>query len=197
MKNSEVAKQFSRGHAAAGSNFYTDGKSIWSYGDHFKMARHYAGYTLVTIQDYSNTTAKHKSHVVNALHGYDYFIVPNHDIALMFNENFEKEHVKNLQYILRMASNHIERYRRARKNNTKQFYLMRANHYLNQAFRYTKVVTQFDRKLSEKVNSINNVNLVNEYLIDNDTAIDTVYSRVWEMINNTASYKANTFITTH
>ena len=45
------------------SSFYFEGDTIYSYGSHFPIARHYKGVVLMTTRGYSNTTAQHISAV--------------------------------------------------------------------------------------------------------------------------------------
>lgn len=53
--------------SAHGSNFYFEGDTIYSYGSHFPIARHYKGVILFTTQGYSVTTARHISEARNAI----------------------------------------------------------------------------------------------------------------------------------
>lgn len=46
---------------ASGSHFYFEGDTIYSYGSHFPIARHYRGAVLFTTHGYSATTARHIS----------------------------------------------------------------------------------------------------------------------------------------
>lgn len=54
----------------AGSNFYFNGDTIYSYGSHFPIATHFIkdekNIVLFTVRGYSNTTAKHISKVRSA-----------------------------------------------------------------------------------------------------------------------------------
>jgi len=60
---------------AKGSNFYFEGDTIYSYGSHFPIARHYSGAVLFTSKDYSVTTSKHKSFVRQACSHLEVFTV--------------------------------------------------------------------------------------------------------------------------
>lgn len=54
-------------HARNSSNtFWFRDSVIYSYGSHFPIARHVNGHVLMTTRDYSVTTSRHKSTVVNA-----------------------------------------------------------------------------------------------------------------------------------
>ena len=67
-----------------GGNFYFNGKSIFSYGSHFEIARLSTGpggnpLVLMTPRTYSNTTAKHICDVRQAIRGMEVLTVPNFD----------------------------------------------------------------------------------------------------------------------
>jgi hypothetical protein len=71
--NSTVAHMWankSQSEATNGSNFYFDGDTIYSYGDHFPIAKHIThdgnSAVLFTEETYSNTTRKHISIVKHA-----------------------------------------------------------------------------------------------------------------------------------
>lgn len=68
MNNKEVAHLWANKsrERATGSHFYFDGDTIYSYGSHFPIARHYKGVVLFTTESYSSTTAKHKGYVRQA-----------------------------------------------------------------------------------------------------------------------------------
>ena len=63
MTNNEVAEAWQQHHAAQGSNMYTDGTTIWSYGEHFPMAWHDGRRAYVNKDRYSVTTSKHQRYV--------------------------------------------------------------------------------------------------------------------------------------
>lgn len=65
-----VAREFAYGDKARNSNgqFYTDGRTIWSYGPHWPLAtRLEDGSYLVNVDYHSRTTTKHLSWVRFAL----------------------------------------------------------------------------------------------------------------------------------
>lgn len=75
------------GRTANGA-FYFNGKSIYSYGSHFCIARFHDPKTvLLTTRSYSVTTAKHVGYVRNALNGLDLkiILVPRPDDELKIN----------------------------------------------------------------------------------------------------------------
>lgn len=68
MNNKEVAHLWANQsrERATGSHFYFEGDTIYSYGSHFPIARHYKGVVLFTTKGHSKTTACHKSIVRSA-----------------------------------------------------------------------------------------------------------------------------------
>lgn len=70
MDNKQVAHLWAHKAqpSAKGSHFYFEGDTIYSYGSHFPIARHYKGVVLMTTGSYSSTTAKHISYVRYACH---------------------------------------------------------------------------------------------------------------------------------
>jgi hypothetical protein len=63
MNNKEIAHLWANQSRkqASGSHFYFQGDTIYSYGSHFPIARHYKGVVLFTNDSYSNSTARHMS----------------------------------------------------------------------------------------------------------------------------------------
>jgi len=70
MNNSQVAHIWAQNNneTAHGSNFYCEGGTIYSYGQHFPIARFTNGVCLFTNQTYSITTSQHISKARNALY---------------------------------------------------------------------------------------------------------------------------------
>lgn len=79
MNNKEVAHIWANQsrERATGSHFYFDGATVYSYGSHFPIARHYKGVVLFTSEGYSSTTSKHKSYVRGACSHLTSFTVAN------------------------------------------------------------------------------------------------------------------------
>lgn len=77
MTNSQIAEKFASGaEKGNGSNMFIEGDVIYSYGFHFPIARRLNYNTvLYTSKGYSNSTAKHKNHVLGALIDANYKIV--------------------------------------------------------------------------------------------------------------------------
>lgn len=84
MNNSQVAHVWANQsrESGEGSNFFFHGKSIWSYGRHFEVARLMQtekGKTISvhTSARYSNSTARHQSYAYSACHGlHEVFTLP-------------------------------------------------------------------------------------------------------------------------
>lgn len=81
MNNRQVAHVWAQqnGRDARGSNFYSAGVSIYSYGAHFEIARFVerrgARAVLFTTRGYSVSTSRHMSYARNALHDVPVFNV--------------------------------------------------------------------------------------------------------------------------
>lgn len=67
-----------KGHSGSSVRYNDGDDTIYSYGSHFPMAKHYGGKVLLTTQSYSNTTGGHLSAVRSAISHMDviecYFI---------------------------------------------------------------------------------------------------------------------------
>jgi hypothetical protein len=70
MNNKQVAHLWANKSRseARGSHFYFTGDTIYSYGSHFPIARHYKGVVLMTTRGYSSSTARHIRYVRSASH---------------------------------------------------------------------------------------------------------------------------------
>lgn len=88
MNNSQVAHLWANQSrdSARGSNMFFDGRDIYSYGRHFKIAtiverKGKGRAVLFTTRSYSSSTGKHKNHVSGALRGLNMpvFYVPELD----------------------------------------------------------------------------------------------------------------------
>jgi len=104
--NSEVAHIWAQQKQATGkgSHMFFEGKSIYSYGHHFEMARFIKdNLVFVTSREYSSTTRKHKHYVRVALNC-PFFIVPSFD-----------DHELNLNYLYNQVVNQIDKTNRAHK----------------------------------------------------------------------------------
>ena len=78
LSNEAVARAFACRESAKAGHFFTNGNTIWSYGEHFPVARWVEGVVLFNSNGYSQTTSRHKSLVLFALSvGHNIFTVPH------------------------------------------------------------------------------------------------------------------------
>lgn len=79
MNNKQIAHLWANKsrESANGSHFYFEGDTIFSYGSHFPIARHYKGVVLFTSRSYSNSTARHISIARSACSHLKMFTVAN------------------------------------------------------------------------------------------------------------------------
>ena len=91
----------------ASSMYYRD-DVIYSYGEHFPMARHVNGTVLFTTRTYSNSTSKHLSRTWSACHHLDPIRVDN------VMATTKAEHLVNIKAGMVDASDLVEKAGRAR-----------------------------------------------------------------------------------
>ena len=99
-----------------GNIFFRNG-TIYSYGEHFPIAKHYTSkagvdFILFTVLDYSVTTSGHKSRVRQA--------IPENAVVLYVDHvdgryNSEPDHAANLQGLAERVARHSAKAARARK----------------------------------------------------------------------------------
>jgi hypothetical protein len=109
MNNSQLAHVWAQQEKVSGkaSNMFFEGKSIFSYGHHFEIARFINdSVVLFTTQGYSNSTAKHKNHVLNAIRHKQVICVPYVDA----------QHKKNIEYFESEAAALAKAAKNAKKN---------------------------------------------------------------------------------
>ena len=96
MKNQEIAEIFANSSEEARTgNLFIEGRAIYSYGHHFKIAEKIGhSEAIFNLNGYSNTTAKHKNYVLRELksNGFKIIYLLNCDIkelkeTLLSNEN--------------------------------------------------------------------------------------------------------------
>lgn len=113
--NNEVAHLWankSKSNANKGSHFFFRGDTIYSYGYHFAIARHYKGVVLFTLADYSSSTARHKSLVRSACSHLKVFLVddpranPSRQDVKTYRERIDKLSLKAAK--ARNADSHLE-----------------------------------------------------------------------------------------
>ena len=99
-----VWAQQTQSEGRAGNIFFRD-KSIYSYGEHFEMARFVDEETVfITTRGYSVSTAKHLSLVRAAVRHKTVFTVPDFTY-----------HPDNVRYLIEKARDHFDKAKRARK----------------------------------------------------------------------------------
>lgn len=118
MNNANVAHAWAHKREAKGSNVFTDGITIYSYGHHFPVARHCeGGAILFNSRSYSSSTAKHQKHV--------WLAIPSEQRKNMFTVPFVpswshvnldiQEHLANIAYYIDGIEKAIDRASRSRK----------------------------------------------------------------------------------
>ena len=129
MNNSKLAHTWANKikETGKGSNMFFEGDAIYSYGRHFKIA------TFVTVgentfvafngKSYSNSTAKHKNHVRNAI-PYNYEVINCIDMNFHFYG-----HKNNMNHYITQINDSINKAKKAIKN--KEFLLDNASSSLN------------------------------------------------------------------
>lgn len=130
MNNRQIAKDFANGETdGKGSNLFIEGDTIYSYGHHFPIAKRYKTLlgeeiTLFNSNDYSSTTASHKSYVINALNG-----------TILECPNCEIDKAK--EYLDKKLNEAIEKEKRART--LKRVWLYQIEKYNNQLDELLKI----------------------------------------------------------
>lgn len=134
FSNSELAHTYARQSQIEGRNsngsFYFYGKSIYSYGRHFPIAKIVTNQQgveamLFTFRTYSNTTSKQVSVVKSATRQYN----------KIYCYNPESSHEDNLKTWLRLAEIQAEKLQRAKKP---ELYLTELAYISNQVTNYTE-----------------------------------------------------------
>lgn len=95
---------------AEGFNMWFSGDTIYSYGEHFPIARHCGNAVLFTTDSYSVSTAKHKTITWRACHHLTTF-----DVADVM-ANCKTEHKYNYRKMLEAAWEYVGKASRARVN---------------------------------------------------------------------------------
>ena len=97
ITNTEVVHAWIQGLSAKGQNIYTDGMTIWSYGEHFPIAKHLAdGRVLYNMTRYSNTTSKHQALVRYEMYRNGIKSVTCRSIYPMDNSRYTKAKLREL-----------------------------------------------------------------------------------------------------
>lgn len=131
MNNATLAKRFIEGREIGmGSNMFIEGHTIYSYGYHFPIAELVGtSHALFNSNGYSNTTARHKSHVYSALVNAGKIIIecPQCDMS------------KAREYIQSEIDKSADKVRRARKPYMVEYWINRLGDYKLMMSRYEKL----------------------------------------------------------
>lgn len=114
--NAEVAREFARGRNAQGGNIVSSYGNLYSYST--RIAAMYGGIILLSCEDYSATTARHKLHIrrAAAAAGEILFEVPAIDIARAGATERNRAYLRNLVEFWRGKMD------RARNDRTRIYY---------------------------------------------------------------------------
>lgn len=105
----------------SGGNFYFEGDTIYSYGSHFPIARHYNGKVLFTLDNYSKTTSKHVSLVDNASSHKEKIYM----LHVLTGKVYPSDHEKNIKHFIYKITGNIQKLKSARK---KEIYTTNIDH---------------------------------------------------------------------
>lgn len=108
MNNKQLAERFAEGkQSGKASNMFIDGQTIYSYGYHFAIARHITGsIVLVNSEDYSHSTQRQKSHVLNALQEAGKKIIEAPGCAIEHAQEYLLEKIKEASFKATRAKKH-------------------------------------------------------------------------------------------
>lgn len=120
--------------------------TIYSFGSHFPMARHYKGKVLLTLQTYSNTTASHMTAVRQAVSHMD--VVYCYKIPSVYDSKDSQIHQDNIDYWIGKIKQAVLSLANARK---KSIYLTIIETERSQARKY---IDLFKLKLKKKYNTL-------------------------------------------
>lgn len=117
----------------AKSSMFFEGDTIYSYGSHFPMARHFKGVVLVNDGSYSITTSKHQQHVHSAISNKTSIYITN-----MFTDKAAID--ENFKYFTSQINKFMKLSIRARLVDSKNWYLNQAQNVCNNANAYSKLM---------------------------------------------------------
>lgn len=139
--HNEVAHAWANqtGRARRGFNMYYEGHTIFSYGDHFPIARIVdeagssgaPGLILFTSRSYSTSTAKHKTYTSRAIDHHRYTVLVVHNVRPIG----PNDHRDNYERLIRAAKDALGKAARARKYAS--FHLDDAERFIRTANEYS------------------------------------------------------------
>jgi hypothetical protein len=160
------ANQLQTEATTQGRNFYFINEKIYSYGNHFCIAKFVDNYTLLfTERSYSNTTAKHINHVYNAT---------SHKNRI-FCYNPIGTHEQNFKYWFDQAEEILKKLSNARKP---EIYLNQLNQIKDKATKYTNYFGIDIFKPLELLLSITDKDEVKSYLETKQKLIEADKKRI-------------------
>jgi hypothetical protein len=163
--NSELAHTYAnqsqqRGRTSSGS-FYFEGKTIYSYGQHFPIANIVTNdkgeeVMLFTYRNYSNTTSKHISIVRNATRQY----------KKIYCHTPKGNHSTNFDNWLKLGEQQAEKLKKAKKP---ELYLNELNRLNSEVSEYTQF---FSLEIPTRLKAVLSIKDKNEYLEYESKAIE-------------------------
>lgn len=132
--NAEVTRDFVRGENSKGGNIRSISGDLYSYAT--RIATNYGGVILVTCNDYSATTARHKLHLMRAAGaaGAAIFEVPSIDITRPGATERNRAYMRNLVEFWRGKLD------RARNDRTRIYYRERMSSAADDAMNFDATV---------------------------------------------------------
>lgn len=130
------------------NNFYFDGDTIYSFGNHFPIATHYKDVILFTTKSYSSTTAKHIGIVLSASTHKDKIYCYNTLYAI------QGYHNNNIEDFKLNITNHLQELDKARKP---EKYINPAKYVYKQCVEYCNLFEiKVPKDITEIIESVDN-----------------------------------------
>lgn len=135
-------------------SFYFYGPTIYSYGSHFPIAKHYEGILLFTLNSYSVTTAKH----IQIVRGASSHINKVYCFELPSSKSDKYSHEKNISQWIRSIKSEIEKLPKSRKP---EIYIGNINGHISNLKKY---VSLFGIKLNSEQKKIISIESKEDFL---------------------------------
>lgn len=141
--NQNIAHLWASGNVESGKTsngtMYFEGRTIYSYGSHYPIARMFSSCNVVLFNSASSsvtTEGKHKNRVRQAIpHDYRTFAVPN----VHFDDNLKAKHLENWKYLVGQYESTLEEAKRAIKTSRKDGRLVCADQFRQDANEYRRI----------------------------------------------------------